>query len=148
MERIKRWTKKVFYLPGCAVRNRGSRLGQWLVVIAGSACLVGCASLKKGMLVGAGTLGVGALVSTVTSGSAPVLLGTAGTASVLTVGADLLATPKGKNIMNESCAPDNLFTALGDLVSVAGWGIVLIILVPMIFSWLLPGPVKFKSKKD
>tara|TARA_Y100000588_G_scaffold394251_1_gene513729 strand:+ start:1653 stop:2099 length:447 start_codon:yes stop_codon:yes gene_type:complete len=148
MERIISWKEKILRGPGDHHRSRGRRLGHWLVVIAGCACAVGCSTIKKAAVVGAGTLGVGALVSTVTSGTAPVLLGTAGTASVLTAGADLLVTPKGKNIMNESCAPDNLFTALGDLVSVAGWGIVLIILVPMIFSWLLPGPVKFKSKKD
>jgi hypothetical protein len=54
---------------------------------------------------------------------------------------------KGENMPTAvSCAPDNFWTALGDLISVSGYGIILVILIPMVFSWLLPGPVKFKGK--
>ena len=41
-------------------------------------------------------------------------------------------------------APDNFWTLLGELVSVGGWALLLIVLVPMLFSWLMPGPVQFK----
>ena len=44
-------------------------------------------------------------------------------------------------------APDNFWTLLGELVSVGGWALLLIVLVPMLFSWLMPGPVQFKAKK-
>jgi len=43
-------------------------------------------------------------------------------------------------------APDNFWTLLGDLISVGGWALILIVLVPMLFSWLLPGPIQFKKK--
>ena len=44
-------------------------------------------------------------------------------------------------------APDNFWTLLGKLVSVGGWALLLVVLVPMLFSWLMPGPVQFKRKK-
>ena len=44
-------------------------------------------------------------------------------------------------------APDNFWTLLGELVSVGGWALLLVVLVPMLFSWLMPGPVQFKAKK-
>ena len=44
-------------------------------------------------------------------------------------------------------ASDNFWTLLGELVSVGGWALLLIVLVPMLFSWLMPGPVQFKAKK-
>ena len=44
-------------------------------------------------------------------------------------------------------ASDNFWTLLGKLVSVGGWALLLIVLVPMLFSWLMPGPVQFKTKK-
>ena len=43
-------------------------------------------------------------------------------------------------------APDNFWTLLGKLVKVGGWALGLIILLPMLFSWLMPGPVQFKKK--
>jgi len=43
-------------------------------------------------------------------------------------------------------APDNFWTLLGKLVSLGGWALLLIVLVPMLFSWLMPGPVQFKRK--
>jgi hypothetical protein len=44
-------------------------------------------------------------------------------------------------------APDNFWTLLGKLISMGGWALILIVIVPMLFSWLLPGPIQFKGKK-
>ena len=44
-------------------------------------------------------------------------------------------------------ALNNSWTLLGELVSVGGWALLLIVLVPMLVSWLMPGPVQFKTKK-
>ena len=44
-------------------------------------------------------------------------------------------------------APDKFWTLLRKLVSVGGWALLLVVLVPMLFSWLMPGPVQFKTKK-
>jgi len=71
---------------------------------------------------------------------------TAATASALT------AEKPGKaaNITADTVvnkAPDNFWTLLGKLISMGGWALILIVVVPMLFSWLLPGPIQFKGKK-
>jgi hypothetical protein len=110
--------------------------------------LVGCTSLKKAALIGGGSLGAAAIASIVTSGTAPALLAGAVGASVTSVAVDVMTPSKkgGAMATASSCAPDNFWTALGDLISVSGYGIILVILIPMVFSWLLPGPVKFKGR--
>jgi len=45
-----------------------------------------------------------------------------------------------------SCAPDNFWSLLGSLVEMGGWALILIVIVPMVFSWLLPGPLERKKK--
>jgi hypothetical protein len=107
--------------------------------------LVGCASLKKAVLIGGGSLGAGAIASIATSGTAPVLLASAVGASVTSVGVDLM---KGGNMPTAtSCAPDNFWTLLGDLVSMGGWLLILVVMVPMVLGWLLPGPLERAKKK-
>jgi hypothetical protein len=44
------------------------------------------------------------------------------------------------------CAPDNFWTILGKLVEVGGWALILIIVVPIILGWVLPGPLEKKKK--
>ena len=44
-----------------------------------------------------------------------------------------------------SCAPDNFWTLLGDLVSMGGWLLILILVVPMVLGWILPGPLERKK---
>ena len=59
---------------------------------------------------------------------------------------DVLALD-GDTAIVVQAAPDNFWTLLGKLVSVGGWALLLVVLVPMLFSWLMPGPVQFKAKK-
>ena len=47
----------------------------------------------------------------------------------------------------DSCAPDNFWTLLGDLVSMGGWLLILILVVPMVLGWILPGPLGSAKKK-
>ena len=108
----------------------------------------GCTSLKKAALIGGGSLGAGAIASIATSGTAPVLLASAVGASVTSVTADLMSPSKGGDMPTAaSCAPDNFWTLLGDLVSMGGWLLILIIVVPMVLGWLLPGPLERAKKK-
>jgi len=109
--------------------------------------IVGCASIKKATVVSGAALGAGAIAGIATSGTAPVLLAASGSAFVTSVGADLLMDTQTRGIggMN-SCAPDNFWSLLGQLVETGGWLLLLIVVVPMLFSWLIPGPVKFKGK--
>ena len=110
--------------------------------------LAGCTSLKKAALIGTGSLGAGAIASIATSGTAPVLLAAAGGASVTSVIADVMSPSKGGDMPTAaSCAPDNFWTLLGDLVSMGGWLLILVIVVPMVLGWLLPGPLERAKKK-
>ena len=107
----------------------------------------GCTSLKKAALIGTGSLGAGAIASIATSGTAPVLLAAAGGASVTSVIADVMSPSKGGDMPTAaSCAPDNFWTLLGDLVSMGGWFLILVVIVPMVLGWLLPGPLERKKK--
>jgi hypothetical protein len=110
--------------------------------------LAGCTSLKKAALIGGGALVPGAIASIATSGTAPVLLAAAGGASVTSVIADAMSPSKGGNMPTAaSCAPDNFWTLLGDLVSMGGWLLILVIVIPMVLGWLLPGPLEKAKKK-
>ena len=109
----------------------------------------GCTSLKKAALIGAGSIGAGAIASIATSGTAPVLLASVAGASVTSVVADVMEsnTPSLKGAGMTSCAPDNFWTLLGDLVSMGGWLLILVIIIPMVLGWILPGPLARKKSK-
>ena len=149
MERAKRWKKKI--LDGCwsPRSGRSRRLGHRVVGLArgcltlSSIGLIGCTTLKKASIVSLGA-GGGALVGSVLSGGvAAPILGATTTAFVTDVVTE--AIPIGKKTMS-NCAPDNFWTLLGSLIEMGGWALILIVIVPMLFSWLLPGPIKFKGK--
>jgi hypothetical protein len=111
--------------------------------------LVGCSSLKKAGLIGGASLLGGATASIVSSGTAPVLLAGAASASVTSVIVDQTRssqTTEGVSSTLNNCAPDNFWTLLGDLVSMGGWLLILVILVPMVLGWILPGPLERKKK--
>ena len=95
-------------------------------------------------LVGATTaLTGGAIVPTAVVGGV-----TAATASALSAESPVKGEPisvTADTVVNK--APDNFWTLLGKLISMGGWALILIVIVPMLFSWLLPGPIQFKGKK-
>ena len=73
---------------------------------------------------------------------------TAAVASALTAESSIKGDPvevQAETFVQE--APDNFWTLLGKLTKVGGWALILIVLVPMVFSWLMPGPIQFKGKK-
>jgi len=114
--------------------------------------LVGCTSLKKAALIGGGTMVPGAIASIATSGTAPVLLASTVGASVTSVVADTMIQPSSQHTGGSmhtaaSCAPDNFWTLLGNIISMGGWLLILVIVIPMILGWLLPGPLEKAKKK-
>ena len=122
--------------------------GRYLGICSLQFILVGCTSLKKAALIGGGSLGAGAIASIATSGTAPVLLASAGGASVTSVVADVMTPSKGGNMHTAaSCAPDNFWTLLGSLVEMGGWLLILIVVAPMVLGWILPGPLERKKKE-
>ena len=100
-------------------------------------------------MIGGGSLGAGAIASIATSGTAPVLLASAVGASATSVGADIMTpSKKGESMTTaSSCAPDNFWTLLGELVSMGGWLLTLVVMVPMVLGWILPGPLERKKKQ-
>ena len=153
MERLRK-AKEV--LDSCW-RHRGdspSRLGHRLVVFTrgcltlSSIGLIGCTTLKKAGIVSLGA-GGGALAGTVLSGGvAAPILGATATAFVTDVVTEAMPIGNtGKKLMND-CAPDNFWSLLGSLVEMGGWFLLLLILVPMVLGWILPGPLEKKKKKD
>ena len=154
MERVKHWKKKI--LDSCWSHRSDSprRLGHRLVVFTrgcltlSSIGLIGCTTLKKAGIVSLGA-GGGALAGTVVSGGvAAPILGATATAFVTDVVTEAMPIGNtGKKLMND-CAPDNFWSLLGSLVEMGGWFLLLLILVPMVLGWILPGPLEKKKKKD
>ena len=151
MERVKRWKKKILDSgrhPSCRSRRR---LGHRVVglsrscLILSSIGLIGCTTLKKAGIVSMGA-GAGALAGTVLSGGAAApILGATTTAFVTDVVTEAIPIGKtGKKLMSD-CAPDNFWSLLGSLIEMGGWALILIVIVPMVFSWLMPGPIQFKK---
>ena len=147
MERVKRWKEKVLGSSRDHSRSVRGRLGYWLVVISGCACLVGCTTLKKAGIVGLAG-GTGALAGTVLSGGAVApILGATVTAAVADVVTEVVPIGKAGKVDMSSCAPDNFWSLLGSLVEMGGWLLILVVVAPMILGWVLPGPLERKKKQ-
>ena len=125
----------------------------WLILVC-TLGIAGCSlgKIKTGLMTGAATTAVvgattaltgGAIVPTAVVGGV-----TAATASALTAEPSVKGEPisvTADTVVNK--APDNFWTLLGKLISMGGWALILIVIVPMLFSWLMPGPIQFKGKK-
>ena len=148
MERIGK-EKKVLGMCRCAGRYSRSWLGVGLVVIAASG-LTGCQSLKTGLATTAVVSATSALLPAAIV--APAVLGgvTAASVSALTAEPKIQAAEiTAETVVNK--APDTLWTLLGKITESGGWGLLLFIgatyLLPMLFTYLLPGPLERKKKK-
>jgi len=106
---------------GCSA---GTRCCLWLTILA-AALAVGCTSLKKAGIVSLAT-GTGAFVGDVT------------TEMVYT---QFLTEIGGKTM----CSPDNFWTLLGKITEIGGWLLILVVVIPMVAGWVLPGPTKLNK---
>ena len=107
--------------------------------------------LKSSLITGAATSAVvgatsvlpgGVIVPTVASGL------TAATASALTAEKSVKGEPiavTADTVVQQ--APDNFFTLLGKLVGMGGWLLGLVLLLPMVIGWIIPGPLQRAKKK-
>ena len=123
----------------------------WLVLFCLS--IAGCSlpKLKSSLITGAATSAVvgvtsvlpgGVIVPTVASGL------TAATASALSAEKPVKGQPiavTADTVVQE--APDNFFTLLGKLVGMGGWLLGLVLLLPMVIVWIIPGPLQKVKKK-
>ena len=149
MERIRKEKKVLGKSCRCARRNSRSWLGIWLVVFAASG-LTGCQSLKTGLATTAVVSATSALLPAAIV--APAVLGGLTDASVSALTA--VPTVQAAEITADTVvnkAPDTLWTLLGKITEIGGWGLLLFIgatyLLPMLFTYLLPGPLERKKKK-
>ena len=100
-------------------------------------------------LVGGITSATAGAASALGLATAPTALvtGVAGVAaSAIPVGAGPSKMKIGDTTLN-NCAPDNFWSLLGSLIEMGGWALILIIVLPMIAGWVLPGPLEKKKKK-
>jgi hypothetical protein len=124
----------------------------WGLILVSTLSIAGCSlgKIKSGLMTGAATSAAVGVTSAIAPGVlVPAAVGgtTAAVASALTAESTSKVEPvevQAETFVQE--APDNFWTLLGKLVKVGGWALGLIILLPMLFSWLMPGPVQFKKK--
>jgi hypothetical protein len=132
-----------------------SHLGAWCpwLILACTLSIAGCSlpKIKSSLITGiATTTAVGVTSALTPSVLVPAVVGgtTAVIASALSAERSVRGEPvtvTAETVVQE--APDNFWTLLGKLISMGGWVLILIVIVPMLFSWLLQGPIQFKGKK-
>ena len=123
----------------------------WLP-LACTLSIAGCSfpKITSSLITGlATTTAVGVASAVMPHALAPAIVG--GTTAVIASAMTAERYVKGEPISVTAetvvqAAPDNFWTLLGKLVSMGGWALLLVVLVPMLFSWLMPGPVQFKRK--
>ena len=133
-------------------RNSYNRYVRTCLILVCTLGIAGCSlgKIKTGLMTGAATTAVvgattaltgGAIVPTAVVGGV-----TAATASALTAeksGEPISVT--ADTVVNK--APDNFFTLLGKLVGMGGWLLGLVLLLPMVIGWIIPGPLQKVKKK-
>ena len=113
--------------------------------------IVGCSSLKISLITGAATTAVVGVTSVLPGGViVPSIAGglTGATVSALTATDRTKGEPisvTADTVVNK--APDNFFTLLGKLVGMGGWLLGLVLLLPMVIGWIIPGPLTTNRKK-
>jgi hypothetical protein len=116
------------FLSGCSL----SKIKSGLITGAATSAVVGVTSVLPG----------GVIVPTVAAGL------TAATASALSAEDPVKGEPisvTADTVVNK--APDNFFTLLGKLVGMGGWLLGLVLLLPMVIGWIIPGPLQKVKKK-
>ena len=134
---------------GC--RNTYDRYVRSCLILVCILSIAGCSSLKSSLLTGAATTAVVGVTSVLPGGViVPSIAGglTGATVSALTAtdrtkGAPISVT--ADTVVNK--APDNFFTLLGKLVGMGGWLLGLVLLLPMVIGWIIPGPLTTNRKK-
>ena len=121
-----------------------------LILVLG---LSGCSlsKIKSGLITGAATSAVVGVTSVLPGGViVPTVAGglVAATASALSAEDPVKGEPisvTADTVVNK--APDNFFTLLGKLVGMGGWLLGLVLLLPMVIGWIIPGPLQKVRKK-
>jgi hypothetical protein len=108
--------------------------------------VIGCGTIKKAGVVATGAA-VGATAGTVLGGGAIAPIAGAMTTAFVTDVATSTMDNLGGRSTNMDCAPDNFWSLLGSLAEMGGWLLILVVIIPMVLGWFLPGPVKMKGRE-
>jgi hypothetical protein len=123
----------------------------WLILLSISVSGCSLSKIKSGLITGAATSAVVGVTSVLPGGViVPSIAGglTAATASALSAEDPVKGQPiavTADTVVNK--APDNFFTLLGRLVGMGGWLLGLVLLLPMVIGWIIPGPLQRAKKK-
>ena len=131
--------------PRCKNENRNRRRFSGVCLALYCLGLVGCGTVKKAGIV-ATAAGTGAVAGTVFSGGAVAPIAGAMTSAFVADVATAVTDTSHTTMANGSCAPDNFWTLLGSLAEMGGWLLILVVIIPMVLGWFLPGPVKMKGR--
>ncbi len=135
-------------------RNNNRRhVHLWLILVC-TLGIAGCSlgKIKTGLMTGAATTAVvgattaltgGAIVPTAVVGGTTAAVASALTAEKSVKGEPIAVT--ADTVVQQ--APDNFFTLLGKLVGMGGWLLGLVLLLPMVIGWIIPGPLQKVKKK-
>ena len=111
--------------------------------------IAGCSSLKSSLTTGLATSAIVGVTSVLPGGViVPTIAGGAMAATVSALSAEKPGDPiavTADTVVQE--APDNFFTLLGKLVGMGGWLLGLVLLLPMVIGWIIPGPLQKAKKK-
>ena len=123
----------------------------WIILLSISVSGCSLSKIKSGLITGAATSAVVGVTSVLPGGViVPTVAGglTAATASALSAESPVKGQPiavTADTVVNK--APDNFFTLLGKLVGMGGWLLGLVLLLPMVIGWIIPGPLQRAKKK-
>ena len=123
-----------------------SRIYRSLCYLGIALGVIGCGTIKKAGVV-ATAAGTGAVAGSVLSGG--VIAPIAGSMTSAFV-ADVVTEVTGSSrttMDSGSCAPDNFWSLLGSMAEMGGWLLILVVIIPMVLGWFLPGPVKMKGRE-
>ena len=126
---------------------------RFCVALACILSIAGCSvpKIKSSLMTGMATsTAVGVTSALVPGALAPAVIGgtTAVIASAMTAERSVSGEPisvTADTVVQE--APDNFFTLLGKLVGMGGWLLGLVLLLPMVIGWIIPGPLTTNRKK-
>ena len=127
-------------------RNGCLNGAQAIGLATASVLLISCTTLKKAGVTAIAAGGGATVASVLSSGVAAPILGATAGAFVGDVATEVMIKGSSKGVSMDSCAPDNFWTLLGDLAAMGGWLLILVIIIPMVLGWFLPGPVKLKGR--
>ena len=125
----------------------------WLILVC-TLSIAGCSlpKIKSGLITGIATTTAVGVTSVVAPGVlVPAVVGgtTAAIASALSAEQSVKGEPiavTADTVVQE--APDNFFSLIQKLVEIGGWLLLLVVLVPMVLGWILPGPLARKKKNS